>query len=428
MKLIKSMSLYTASNLSKNAVGFLLLPIITNYLDKGENGDLSTITAIVLFFTPVVLWASYGAVNLEYFRQDQGEKNFPSFLSSALVTPIVLTLFFTAIFTLLSPWLSLWLDIKKEWLMLIPALCIINVIPNFVSVIYQSQKKPIPHAVYNIGLTTIDLLLSILLIVGFAMNWEGRLWAMLASKFAFTLLGIYLLWRSGLLKNKVRKKYVQDVFFYGLPLLPHILAIGVMDLSDRLFIREMVGKEELGIYDVGYKVGSILLLLQTSLFMAWNPFFYEKMKSINDWNKTYIVAVSYFLMVGLFICCLLLTLAAPLLFLCIGKDFSGGIQYVFWISLAYVFLGFYKIFAGFIFYEKKNHLLSYIAVFNVVINLFLNYYLIKAYGSMGAAYATVISYFVFFLITALISYQLHPMPWLEFGKLYRFMKVKYFTN
>jgi O-antigen/teichoic acid export membrane protein len=428
MQLLKSISLYTASNLSKNAVGFLLLPIITNYLDKGENGDLSTIMGIVLFFTPVILWASYGAINLEYFRQDQGEKNFPSFLSSALVTPVVLTLILTVILILFSPWLSEWLDIDKKWLMLIPLLCIINVIPNFVSVIYQSQKKPIPHAAYNIGLTVIDLLLSIVLIIGFAMNWEGRLWAMLASKAAFTLLGIYLLWRTGFLKNSIRKKYVKEVFYYGLPLLPHIMAVGVMDLSDRLFIREMIGKEELGIYDVGYKVGSIILLIQASLIMAWNPFFYEKMKSINDWNKTYIVAVSYFVMAGLFICCLLLTLTAPILFLCIGKDFSGGIQYVFWISLAYVFLGFYKIFAGFIFYDKKNHLLSYIAVFNVVINLFLNYYLIKAYGSMGAAYATVISYFVFFIITAVISNRLHPMPWFDFGKLYRFMQVKYFSN
>ncbi|MFT6021157.1 MAG: O-antigen/teichoic acid export membrane protein [Saprospiraceae bacterium] len=342
--------------------------------------------------------------------------------------PTLVTLVCTFLLVITAPWLSSWLDISKKWILLIPLLCIINVIPNFTSVIFQAKKKPIHHAAYNIGLTTVDLLLAILLIVGFSLNWEGRLWALLASKAAFSIIGFYLLWRSGLIKKSIEKKYVKEVFFYGLPLIPHVLATGVMDLSDRLFIREMVSKDELGVYDIGYKIGSILLIVQASLFMAWTPFFYEKMKAINDWNKTYIVTVSYFFMLGLILCCILLTLGAPIIFWFLGKDFVGGIQYVFWVALAYVFLGFYKLFAGFIFYEKKNKILSYIAIFNVIVNLILNYFLIKEYGAMGAAYATVISYFLFFVITAIISYRMHPMPWLKFGEIFKFMKKKYYPE
>ncbi len=428
MNLFKSISVYTISNLSKNAVGFLLLPIITVYLEKGENGDLSTITSIVLMLSPFILWTAHGAVNLEYFRQDQGAKNFPSFVSSALLPPTIVALICSLFFVIAAPFLSSWLDINKKWILLIPLLCIINVIPNFTSVIFQAKKKPIQHAVYNIGLTTVDLLLAILLIVGFSLNWEGRLWAILASKAAFTIIGLYLLWRAGLIKRSIEKKYVKEVFFYGFPLIPHVLATGVMDLSDRLFIREMVSREELGVYDIGYKIGSIILIVQASLLMAWTPFFYEKMKAINDWNKTYIVTASYFFMVVLILCAILLTIGAPIIFWFLGNDFAGGIQYVFWVALAYVFLGFYKVFAGFIFYEKKNTLLSYIAIFNVIMNLILNYFLIKEYGAMGAAYATVISYFLFFLITALISHRIHPMPWFKFGEIIKFMNTKYFSK
>ena len=425
MNLFKSISIYTASNISRQAVGFLLIPVITNYLDKGENGDLSTITAIVTMLAPLILLSANGAINLEFFRKDHGAKNYPSYVSSALVNPLWITLLITIIVFIAAPWITNWLEIDKQWILLIPVLCIINVIPNFTSTIYQAQKKPFHHSIYNIGLTVTDLLLAIIFIIGFSLNWEGRLWAMLATKTAFTLIGFYLLWRSGILKNRIQKKYIKDAFLYGFPLIPHVLSIGILDLSDRLFIREMVNKEALGVYDIGYKIGSILLILQASLMMAWSPFFYEKMKAINERNKIYIVSVSYGLMIGLFACCLLLTMTAPLIFKWfIGHEFAGGVQYVFWVALAYVFLGFYKMFAGFLFYEKRNSLLSYIAFFNVITNLGLNYFLIGKFGAIGAAYATSVSFFLFFLITAIISQYIYPMPWMNVGAIYQFIKVK----
>ncbi len=118
-------------------------------IDTGENGDLSTITSIVLMLTPFILWAAHGAVNLEYFRQDQGAKNFPSFVSSALLPPTLVTLVCTFLLVITAPWLSSWLDISKKWILLIPLLCIINVIPNFTSVIFQAKKKPIHHAAFG---------------------------------------------------------------------------------------------------------------------------------------------------------------------------------------------------------------------------------------------------------------------------------------
>ncbi len=153
------------------------------------------------------------------------------------------------------------------------------------------------------------------------------------------------------------------------------------------------------------------------------------MKNINNWNKTYIITACYVFMFGLLLCGIALTLFAPLLFdLIIGEAFSDGVQYVFWVAMAYVFLGFYKMFSGFLFYTKKNLILSYIAIFNVITNLLLNYFLILRYGAMGAAYATAISYFLFFIITAIISYRIYPMAWFNFGAVFHFIKQKYFQQ
>jgi len=425
MNLFKSISIYAFSNISKQAVGFVLLPIITTYLSVGENGDLSTITAVVALLGPLIYMSAHGAINIEFFRKDFGKENYSSYVSSSLVNPLLIFLILTFISVLFSPYLSSLLNISERWLMLIPLLCFANVIPYFTSTLYQAQKSPIQHSVYNIGLTVVDLALSILLIVGMAMTWEGRLLAMLSSKLAFSIIGIYLIWRSGFISKKINKTFVRDAFLFGLPLIPHTISGGVLDLSDRLFIREMISKESLGVYDIGYKIGSIILVLQASLVMSWIPFLYEKLKAINHRNKIYIISVSYLLMIGLLVCGALLTLFAPLIYRWfIGAEYAEGIKYVGWVALAYVFLGFYKMFSAYIFYLKKNIILSYIAVVNIVMNLVLNYFLIKEYGTIGAAYATTISYFFLFLVTAIVSQKLFPLPWLNFREVYQFVKRK----
>ena len=399
------MSVYTVSNLSRQAIGFVLLPVITGYLSTGQNGDLTTITTIVTLLGSFMILSAPGAINLEYFRQDQGKENFPTYLSSALVNPLILFIVLTIFSFLLGPILADWLEIAKHWIYLIPLLALTTLLPQVLSIIYQARSQPLKYAAYNLSMTALDLVFSILLIIGLSMNWEGRIVGNFGTKMLFGIIAFFLLYRSGLFRFKVNWTYSKDALFFGLPLILHILSANVMDLSDQLFIREMVGKEELGIYSIGYKVGMIILILQAAVLLAWQPFLFKTIKEITPQKKKEIVKLSYLIMGGLIIAAGILYLISPLLFkyFVLSPAYQGGIKYVGIIALAYVFLGWYKMFSFYIIYTKNNMYLSYIAVFNIIFNLLLNYFLIKNYGTMGAAYATAISYFCFFVITAIVS-------------------------
>lgn len=419
MNLWKSMSIYTASNLSRQAIGFILLPVITNYLSAGENGDLTTITSIVTLLGSFLILSAPGAINLEYFRQDQGKENFSTYISSALINPLILFFVLTLLSFVFGPALANWLEIATHWIYVIPLLALTTLLPQVLSIIYQARSQPLQYAAYNLSMTTLDLLFSILLIVGLSMNWEGRIIGNFGTKMLFGLIAFFLLYRSGLMRFKVNWSYTKDALFFGLPLILHILSANVMDLSDQLFIREMVGREELGVYSIGYKVGMIILILQAAMVMAWQPFLFKKLKEITPKQKKEIVQLSYLIMVGLVVAAGILYLISPLLFqyFVLSPEYQGGIKYVGIVALAYVFLGWYKMFSSYIIYTKNNKYLSYIAIFNIIFNLLLNYFLIKNYGTMGAAYATAISYFSFFVITAVVSQRVYPMPWLNpFGK------------
>ena len=176
-----------------------------------------------------------------------------------------------------------------------------------------------------------------------------------------------------------------------------------------------ISVEELGIYSIGYTIGSIIMIIQDGFTKAWTPFFFKKLKENTSESKKQIVLFSYGFMILLVLCVIGLTLVTPLIFkYFINKDFSGGVIYVFWVALGYAFLGFYKIFTGYFFYNKNTKVLGYISITNVSLNLALNYILINKFGALGAAYATALSFFVFFLIVAVIALRKYPMPWLFF--------------
>jgi len=100
----------------------------------------------------------------------------------------------------------------------------------------------------------------------------------------------------------------------------------------------------------------------------------------------------------------------------IAPAYHDGVQYVFWIALGYCFWGGYMSFSGFIFFFKKNKILGWLAVFNVATNLLFNYFFIKIFGAIGAAYATVLSFFLLFVLIAVIASRLMPLPWFSYQK------------
>ena len=166
---------------------------------------------------------------------------------------------------------------------------------------------------------------------------------------------------------------------------------------------------------MGYKFGALILLLQNTLFNVWNPFLYNRLSKNDTTSKNEIVKQAYICVLLIIGAVCVLTIISPFFFdYIIASEYKEGIQYVFWVALGYAFFAFYNMLSSFILYAKKTAVLSYISGINVVLNLVLNYYFIKHYGTIGAAYATAISFFSVFILAFVYIYKLSPMPWFSF--------------
>jgi len=179
-------------------------------------------------------------------------------------------------------------------------------------------------------------------------------------------------------------------------------------------LTHFIGIETNGIYTVGFMVGQIIGLLQNSFNQAWVPWVFKSLKDGNSLIKVRIVKYTYIYFLLILILVVILWLFSPLIYTIIGSSFYDGIAIVFWIALGFAFNGMYKMVSVYFFYKERTGVLGALTFSTAILNIILNFLFIPRYGFEGAAYATMISMFVQFIVTWLISSRIIKMPWLFF--------------
>ncbi|MEN2400318.1 oligosaccharide flippase family protein [Flavobacterium sp. MC2016-06] len=413
MNLYKSFSLYTVASFIERGLAFFLLPIFTFYLTTKDFGILSLVTSIFSFSLPLVTLGIQGAISVAYFNGDK--RNYPSYFTSSIVTPFIITIFLTLVILIFKTPIENYLEIPILWVLTIPIFCFLSFFNSLLLIDYQIKNEPTKYITYSLSNSCLNILISLLLVILFKLGYQGRLTGQYFSIIIFSIVGFYILYKKReLLVKKINWVNVKDSLSYGLPLVPHILGAMVINMSDRMFIDYFCGKEELGIYNIGYVIGSAISILCAAFANAIIPFSYELFAIGTFEAKAKVVKVYWLFVLVMIVAGLSVWGLTPLIFkYFIDAKFLGGIKYVPWIVLGYFFQGMYLLFANIIFYLKKTKILFYLSFVNIIINFSLNYFLIPVLGPMGAAYATCVSFFLFFIMIAFSCNRIYPLPWMS---------------
>lgn len=411
--LFKNISLFTFFNLLNSGIPFLLLPFLTVYLSPEDYGLVDIFYNIYLVALPVIGLSVVQSISRYYFE----DVNIGRFISTVMVILCVVGTIISIISSLLSSVFSdLLIDysIPGYFIPIVLIYTLFSQISEVLLLLWRVSYKTVQFGAFRVSKTILDLGLSLVLIIGFGMDWKGRVIPQLLIAVLFGLITLFILYRKGLLlKNGYNIEYRKEALSFSTPLIFHSLGSSLLGFSDRFFILFMLGLNDVGIYSVGYQVGMILSLLQNSFNQAWVPFFFKTLKNDNPKDKIKIVKITYGYFVIIIIVALMLYLITPFIYrVFIGKEFESGISVVFWILLGYAVLGMYKMMVNYLFYLKKTKTIAFCTMFVVLINLGLNYILIYNNGIIGAAQATLISFIVLFVVIFIISKKNYKMPWL----------------
>lgn len=90
---------------------------------------------------------------------------------------------------------------------------------------------------------------SVVLVVIFKYGAQGRVDAILGTTVLYALFSILLLYKNQLIKlTIIRKDYISDALSFGLPLVPHVVGMFLLNSLDRFFINKELGIDEAGVY------------------------------------------------------------------------------------------------------------------------------------------------------------------------------------
>ncbi len=398
-KLSKSIIIYGLSNGIKSLVPFVMIPILTSYISPEGVGLLSLLETSILFITPFILLNIEAGVGVEYFNLKKPD--LAQYLSNGLLISFVSFCIISLLFLFLGGWISELLGAPQSLVLLLPIFVLLRLVPTLVLVIFQAQQKSVSYLFFSLFQTIFDFALSALFIMVLSRGYIGRLEGIYLSFFITTLMGLIVLYKIGYYNFDISKKVISKILRFGTPLIPHAIGGTIIAMSDRYFIAIFEGNAEVGYYTVAYQIGALMLLFSRSVNQAWSPMLYSLLtkKDYASVEKFTGILFVVFLVVGAGI-----YLLQDFIFgLFVAPSFLPAKQYITLLLLGFVFQSLYFLFTNFIFYSKRTGVLATITFSGAVLNLVLNFILIKRMGVIGVAYSTAITWFLFMIATFTVT-------------------------
>ena len=274
--------------------------------------------------------------------------------------------------------------------------------------VFRAKEKAGLHTIFAFLALILGLLFNILFVIVFRENVRGILKSALISQFIVFL--VILIPFSKNVIFKFKGEYLKRMFTFGLPLVPSGIAMWILTLLDRFFLKYFLTMDIVGVYSLGYKISTIMSMLVVIPFsMAWSPLMLRWYKEKNDVG-IYIKAYKYFSIVGFFVALVISLFSKEIIRIMTTPPFYDAYKIVYLIVLAYLFHGFYMIFSAGCTFARKTYYFPIATGIAALTNTVLNIVFIPRFQMMGAAVATIASYFIMTALVYLFSNKYYRIP------------------
>jgi O-antigen/teichoic acid export membrane protein len=409
---------YGVGTLGSQLLVYFMLPFLTRYMPQEEYGVVSVITAAFAFLN-MLTNAGLPQATFRYYNNNKDEKEqqiiigtsqFLFFLLSALPAAGIL------LFPKPISFLLLGSDRYAPILQIVACYLVFESMNTFGTIVLRIEVRAFMSSIHSIILITCKTGLALLFVIVYDMGVRGYWLGHLIGSF------LGLLFMAWLIRKRVvfqiSRKRLWDLTKYGVPLIPASLSITILRLADRYIISALAGFDQVAIYDVGYKVGTMILFLIIPFRTAWIPFAF----SISDKpeaSQTYRDVLTYVTAGCSFLILFVIAFRVEIVNIVAPASYTSASIIVSWVAASQLFLSAYHVFSIGAMISNKPGGLAWAALSAAGLNLLLNFLLIPYIGIFGAAIATLVGYACLAVFTYLIgkrSFNL-SVDWARIGKL-----------
>ena len=398
---------YVLGNFILKGCAFLSLPFFTKLLTTADFGIYNTYIAYEGILAAILGLGFYGTIKNAKIKYHE---DFDGYVSSILSFSCLFFVLIIIASNLLYPLFANLLGYSRFVINILVCQSFGTALLQVYSAKLNMQFKYKSFLAFSLANTLGNICLSFLLILFVFNNNDRYLGRILGTAAPLIVIGLIILVISFVSGKKFASiDYWRYALRLGLPLLPHVIAQSLLSQVDRIMISNLVGESEAGVYSFVYTLCTILAVVATSLDNAWTPWVYTKIgsseqDSIRKPGNSYLL---FFALITFGFVCVMPEIAS----LFGSGDYLVGIDLIVPLSLANFFIFAYFLPVNIEYFNNKTFFISIGTVLAALLNLALNLLFIHLFGYKGAAYTTLISYFLLFFVHCLIS------------KKYGFMKI-----
>ncbi len=408
--LLRSATVYGASNLLQRVIPLVLLPVLSYYLSAADVGMIAVFSATVGIATPFVGLNLPYAVRRRYFDPDR--EALPGYLANCLGLLAAGTAIVLALVLALGGPVSGAAGLPLGWLAGAVVVAGLQEFLNVPLTLWQVEMQPGRYARVQVAKSAVLAGLTAVLVIPLGLGWTGATGAMVITAAVFALavgvpaLAPRLSWRyePGSLRHAVR---------YGGGLIPHTLGTLGIRSVDRFVIAYYATATENGLYWVSTQVAMAVSLVADGFNRAWSPWLYAALAENDPGADRRVVRYSYLYFAGIGAAGVVVwLLAPPVIRMLLAAEFHAAGRFVGWVVLGLAFNGMYLVIAGVVFYSGRTLVVSAITVASAAVSLALMLVLVPRQGAMGAAQAAAAAFFLKFVLTWMAAGRVRPLPWL----------------
>lgn len=400
---------YALGPVGSGLLGFISLPIITWFYSVEDIGRISIFQIYINF---CILLFCMG-LDQAYVRDYHESQNKAELLKNLSFPMVMLTMVSLVLLLVISPnFISYHLyEIQSFYLSAITVCAFITaVVSRYLSLILRMQEKAVQFSLSQI-LPKILFLVFIINVGVWQFEYDTTSLVTANALSVITACLVYI-WNTrhdskAAFQAKMNVKVFRRGFIFGFPLLFSSLAGWGLAVADRLFLKNYSNLSELGIYSVTMSVAMVVTLFAGIFNTIWAPLVYKWQSTEDiDYSKINtiahnVVAIVYFIVVLTGLSSWIVAFFFPaqyfniqyLLPACIMAPMLYTISEVTGIGISL---------------SRRTVFTMFASLIAMTVSIVVCYFLVAPFGAKGAACATVLAFFVFYIARSEFSKLLIP--------------------
>jgi O-antigen/teichoic acid export membrane protein len=421
LELTRHSFVYGVGGIVSRFLAVFMLPIYTSFLSTADYGAIATLMAASAVATVLLrAGAGYGFIRFWYDSDEPAYRK--RLLRTIFWFQMLMATIGLVVCVALASQIAGWLRLDDQKLsssgtsLVIATGILLWVNVNYAQLtnLFRAEQRSVAFSLATLANIAITVPLTVLFIVHYKLGPLG----LLVGNFSGTLVifAVLLGYRREQLGLQFDRRLLRAVNRFGLPLVPAALALWVTNFGDRFMLVRLLPQEsalsQVGQYALAVNIGSVMVLIFTAFQTAWPAFAYS-ISEEKDAKRAYAYVLTYLMLIASW-AAIGLSLLAPWIVQILSPR-----NHHFWpASEAVPALAYSSVFyAGFIVVtigagRTKNTQFNWIAAAAAaILNFGLNFWLIPAYGMLGAAYATLAAYALLLVVRTWNAQVIYPVPY-----------------